>query len=152
MQVFIMRHGEAAAGATSDAARQLTEEGREDVVTIVTRYQDELKLADEVWCSRYTRAQQTAELVADIIDKPVVIQDWLTPTDNIDRVLNELREADQKTIFIVSHQPLVGILVDSIANLEPGRYRMGTAAIACIETDVMAHGCGDLRWLHQPQG
>ncbi|MGH1487626.1 MAG: phosphohistidine phosphatase SixA [Cellvibrionaceae bacterium] len=150
MFVFIMRHGEAAAGADSDAARELTDSGRQDVMDMIERCQAELANIDEIWASPYVRAQQTAMIAADKLGKSLVTQNWLTPTDNTDNVLTSLREAE-KTILLVSHQPLVGTLVDRFADLEPGRYRMGTSAIACVETEFLVYGCGELRWLHQPQ-
>jgi phosphohistidine phosphatase SixA len=150
MLVFIMRHGEAAAGADSDSARELTDQGSKDVGDMITQYQSELDAVDEIWASPYIRAQQTANIAKDILGKPLQTQAWLTPTDSIDNVLGALRKAE-KTILLVSHQPLVGTLVDRFADLEPGRYRMGTSAIACIETEFIAYGCGELRWLHQPQ-
>ncbi len=150
MHAFFMRHGEATTQAESDMARQLTLDGREDVVETIARCQQELTIVDDIWASPYVRAQQTAQLVSERIHKPVITQDFLTPTDNPDKILAALRNAE-KTILIVSHQPLLGTLVDRLAGLETGRHRMGTSAIACIETDAMMYGCGDLLWLHQPE-
>jgi phosphohistidine phosphatase len=152
MYVFFMRHGEAVTQAESDAARNLTETGRSDIGATIKRSLQEPIFADaidEIWCSHYVRAQQTAELVASLIDKPVIVKDGLSPTDNPDNLLQELKEAD-KTIVVVSHQPLLGTLVDRLAGLETGRYRMGTSALAALETDLMAYGCCELKWLHQP--
>lgn len=150
MLIFIMRHGEAMAGAVTDADRELTHIGREDVSNMINKYKDELRGIDEVWTSPYTRAQQTADIVRGILHKPIVTQDWLVPTNNPDKTMDVLREK-KKTILLVSHQPLVGTLVDRIVGLEPGRYRMGTASIACVEAELMTYGCGELLWLHQPQ-
>lgn len=152
MHVFFMRHGEAVTQAESDAARNLTDAGRSDVRATVNRSLEEPMFGDvidEIWCSHYVRAQQTAELVASIIGKPVTVKDGLSPTDNPDNLLHELRESE-KTILVVSHQPLLGTIVDRLAGLETGRYRMGTSALAAIETELMAYGCGELKWLHQP--
>jgi phosphohistidine phosphatase SixA len=150
MLVFIMRHGEAATQAATDAERQLTEKGSWDIKDMVERCKDDLITVDEIWSSQYVRAQQTANILSGILNKPVQTQPWLAPTENPDKLVNALREVEQ-TVLIVSHQPLVGTFVDKLAGLENGRYRMGTAAIACIETDVFAYGCGELRWLHQPE-
>lgn len=152
MHVFFMRHGEAATQAESDAVRNLTDTGRNDVEATIKRSLDEPDFADsidEIWCSSYVRARQTAEIVAALLAKPVLVKEGLTPTDNPDNLLHELRECD-KTILVVSHQPLLGTLVDRLAGLETGRYRMGTSALAAIETELMAYGCGELKWLHQP--
>ena len=72
MRLFIMRHGEAVGRAETDAARALTEKGREDVITMVQRHSDDLAVIDEIWASPYTRAQQTADLVAQCLCKNTV--------------------------------------------------------------------------------
>jgi phosphohistidine phosphatase len=154
MYVFFMRHGEAVTQAESDAARSLTHLGREDVEAITKRCLQEpvfAQIIDEIWCSAYVRARQTAEIVSGLLNnRPISIRDSLSPTDNPDLVLRDLKEAG-KTVLIVTHQPLLGTLVDRLAGLEVGRYRMRTSAIAAIESDVLAYGCGELKWLHQPQ-
>jgi phosphohistidine phosphatase SixA len=150
MRIFFMRHGEAAPQAETDSVRKLTEQGRQDVKGIISRCFDDLVHVDEIWASHYVRAQQTAQLLVDAINKPLVTHKGLIPSGNPDQLLQLLNDAN-KTVVIISHQPLIGTLVDRLAGLETGRYRMGTAAIACIETDVFAYGCGELRWLHQPQ-
>ncbi|MEO0444079.1 MAG: phosphohistidine phosphatase SixA [Pseudomonadota bacterium] len=150
MQLFVMRHGEAAAGADADANRELTPQGQADVQAMATQYQHKLAPIDEIWSSPYVRAQQTAVILSDVINKPVIQQDWLTPTDNSDHLMNTLKECN-KTILVVGHQPYVGTLVDRLADLEPGRYRMGTGSLACIELELLAYRCGELKWLHHPE-
>ena len=147
-----MRHGEAVTQAESDMARVLTETGRQDIDQTIRRCMEEPVFSDaidEIWCSHYIRAQQTAEQVAAIINKPVTVKEGLAPTDNPDNLLHDLRETEN-TILVVCHEPLIGTLVDRLAGLETGRYRMGTSALAAIETELMAYSCGELRWLHQP--
>ena len=153
MYVFFMRHGEAVAQAESDAMRSLTPTGREDIHASIQRCCEEplfAEIIDEIWCSTYVRARQTAELVSSLLgNKPVVVRQDISPTDNPDVLLQALA-ANSKTILVVTHQPLVGTIVDRLAGLETGRYRMGTSALAAIQTDVFADGCGELCWLHQP--
>lgn len=152
MYVFFMRHGEAFPQAQSDIDRELQDSGRNDITAIIERCQQEPNFTDqidEIWCSFYIRAQQTANIVGNMINKPVHVQTGLAPTDNPDLLLEQIRNAD-KTVLVVTHQPLIGTIVDRLAGLETGRYRMGTSALAAVQTDVMAYGCGELLWLHQP--
>lgn len=148
MQVFIMRHGEAEPGGDSDAGRALTPQGQQEALSVLKGSHEALTAVDVIWASPYTRAQQTALIVSELLAKPVTTQTWLTPTGDPVRVMDELGQV-QNTVLLVSHQPLVGVLVDSLAGLEPGCYRMGTSALASIETDVFAANCGQLKWLHQ---
>lgn len=148
MLVFIMRHGEATTLSDNDFDRELTDYGREEVSSIIERSIDKLQVIDEIWASPYVRAQQTATLVGDTLNKEIMTYDFLTPTDNPEKIVDALTETD-KTVLLVSHQPLVGTLVDKLAGLEPGRHRMSTAAVACVETELFAGECGALLWLHQ---
>ncbi len=149
MNVFIMRHGEATTFANNDRERELTEHGQDEVIGMTKRCAKDFAAVDEIWASPYIRTQQTASVVSTIIDKKIVTHGFLTPTNNPDSVLKVLA-AEDKTILIVSHQPLVGTLVDKLADLETGRYRMGTAAVANINLPFWAMGCGELSWLYQP--
>lgn len=145
-----MRHGEAESAAESDAQRQLTPSGREDIAQMAESYKAELSQVDVIWASPYIRAQQTAQLMSDYLSVPVITQPFLPPNGNPIDVLDALEAHRQQTVLMVSHQPLVGILVDGLAALEPGRYRMGTGSLAYISTDIYANGCCELQWLHQP--
>lgn len=109
---------------------------------------DKLVAIDDIWASPYLRAQQTAVLMARHLGKPVTTQPWLRPAEDYQRVLAALGKAEG-TVLLVSHQPLVGTLVDKLAGLEAERCFMGTGDIACLETDVLAIGCAELCWLHQ---
>jgi len=151
MQVFVMRHGEAEPKAKTDASRRLTPQGMQDVQQMIHQCHDELACVDQIWASPFIRAQQTAELVSTLLDTTVLTRPWLTPEGNPTRVMDELQAVSHDTILLVSHQPLVGTFIDSLAGLEIGRYRMGTSALACIDVSVYARACGELRWLHQAQ-
>jgi phosphohistidine phosphatase len=158
VNVFIMRHGEAEAGADSDAKRELTQQGRDDITQMAMAYEAALSQVDTIWASPYIRAQQTAQLLSQHLSTsssaqlptPIITQPFLPPSGNPSDTLAALDIHRNETILIVSHQPLIGILVDGLAGLEPGRYRMSTGALACVTTEVYAKGCGHLEWLHQP--
>jgi len=145
-----MRHGEAQTSADTDAQRELTAQGIEDIEQMAADYASELQAVDVIWASPYVRTQQTAKIVANRLSKPVVTQSFLPPSGNPIDTLAALETHRNRTVLIVSHQPLVGILVDGLAGLEPGRYRMGTGALAHLTTQVYANGCCELKWLHQP--
>jgi phosphohistidine phosphatase SixA len=150
VNVFIMRHGEAEASADSDVKRELTPQGREDIAQMATDYESALSRVDAIWASPYIRTQQTAQLLSQHLSKPIITQPFLPPNGNPIDTLAALENHRNETVLIVSHQPLIGILVDGLAGLEPGRYRMGTGALACLATKVYANGGCNLEWLHQP--
>jgi len=145
-----MRHGESECQADHDSLRELTPEGRMDIAQMATDYHEALQQVDVIWASPYVRAQQTAEIMSEHLSVPVITHNFLPPHGNPNDIVDALESQRQQTVLIVSHQPLIGILVDNLAGLEPGRYRMGTGALAYLSTDIFANGCCELEWLHQP--
>ncbi|MFT6791908.1 MAG: phosphohistidine phosphatase [Cellvibrionaceae bacterium] len=144
-----MRHGKALSHAKSDSLRALSDAGRKQIQLMLEYYGDKLGSVDAIWSSHYLRARQTAEIMADHCRCPHLIQPWLTPLDRPDQVLASLEKTDN-TVLIVSHQPLVGDLLDHLGGFESGRYYLGTAAIACLQFEWAVRGCAELLWLHQP--
>jgi len=144
-----MRHGKAVGQAQVDSSRELSVYGRRQVQAMIQCYGSELAAVDMVWSSDYTRAYQTAKMVANYRQCPHHIKPWLRPVDSLGPVLSALSDTDQ-TLLIVSHQPLVGTLLDSLAGLESGRYYMETAAIACLQYELPVSGSAEILWLHQP--
>ncbi len=150
MQIFLMRHGDAEARAASDELRPLTPRGERDVSAMVDRCRRQLAAVDCIWTSPYLRAKQTARQVADTLRKPVEDRSDLVPAANPDQLLSQLNRVTA-TLLLVSHQPLIGTLLERLVYLAPGRYPMGTASLACIEGEILAPACGELRWLRQPE-
>ena len=151
MKLFLMRHGDAEFNTTNDSKRQLTDVGRANVREIVLRDKAELASIDTIWVSPYVRAQQTAQIVTELLDQKIncITHSFLKPSGDPHVVFNELQDKDL-SLLLVTHQPLIGTMVNLLAGLEPGRHRLGTAALACMELEVVAPSCGELNWLHQP--
>lgn len=142
MKLWILRHGEARPQTSSDAARELTAHGGEQVRGSAVHLQG-LPL-QKIIASPYERARQTAELVRQVLDfqQQVSIAPWLTPDSNPRQVLAELDEQDAEHVLLVSHQPLVGALTGLLVH---GSYQhaqpMGTATLVELEgDDILAGG------------
>ncbi len=156
MQLFVLRHGEAESHASSDSARRLTDTGRKDVAEVVTRNLAQLRNIEHIFVSPYIRAQETSLIVREILQREqgsaveTETSSLLTPDSDHRQVLTLLEPYSSANILIISHQPLVGTLVDWLGDLEPGRYRMGTSGLASISLEILAKGCGQLNWLHHP--
>lgn len=153
MKIFVLRHGHAEPEAPADHLRALSSRGREQVAQVSRENIDSLSSVDLVMVSPYLRAQQTAEVALGILPKAVkkVDSDLLVPGANPNNIVNALydlhADSDIETVLLVSHQPFVGTLIDMLCDLEPGRYRMGTASLAAIETDLVAAKLCKLTWL-----
>ena len=88
MRLYIVRHGEAQPRAATDAARPLTERGRQSVSTLWQALSSEGLTPVMLAVSPYVRAQQTADIIAGYypgIGRQTC--DCITPDDDPARVL-----------------------------------------------------------------
>lgn len=155
MELFLLRHGRAHTEAVKDSDRALDAKGREEVAQIMAANQAQLQSIEDVLVSPYLRAQQTCDIAFGYLPEAAKARcqtvDFLTPCSNPQLVLDYLFAQNYTSVICVSHQPLLGTLLDEICGFEPGQYRLGTSALACIHfPDVVARGLGELKWLKQP--
>ena len=149
MKVWILRHGEAEGHAPTDAERNLTEHGRAEVSRSAAHLIGQPLGA--IIASPYVRAQQTAQLVRDVLgfQADIVTVSWLTPDGDVRQVLEKLDTDDD--VLLVSHQPLVGSL---ISFLQHGHQRqpqpMYTASLAQLEGDFPLAGLMSLVGVKNP--
>lgn len=151
LNLFVLRHGEASYAAPSDDERELTRAGISQTGDIIVQQKDCIPDDVVVFSSPLIRARQTADIVCKLCSlKAPTIWDDLRPEGNPERLYSKLQQLDANNILLVSHQPLVGSLINNLAALAPGQYRMGTSALACLSGDDILPACLDLQWLRQP--
>lgn len=151
MKIYILRHGDASYQAPSDAERALTDRGKSETHTLLSQQLSNIERPCRVISSPYRRAQETAAIAAEHLSVGSVdTWDCLQPSGHIQHVLNGLEAIASSNVMLVSHQPLVGQLINQFAALEPGRYSMGTSALAALSVEELLPGCMDLLWLRQP--
>jgi phosphohistidine phosphatase len=154
MNLFILRHGNAESAAPRDSERPLSIAGRAEVHSIISRYSDDLAEVDCVLVSPFLRAQQTCAIARQYLPQISDLQqhtvDFLTPSAAPQAVIDWVFATQYKSVLMVSHQPLLGTVLDQLCNFEPGRYRMGTAALAKICVAEPVRGLAELVWLQQP--
>lgn len=149
MKLWVLRHGEAEGHARTDAERNLTEQGRGEVLSSAAHLIGQPISA--IFASPYVRAQQTAQLVRDALgfEPEIRTVPWLTPDGNPLQVLQKLDTDDN--VLLVSHQPLVGSL---ISFLQHGHQRqpqpMSTASLAELEGDFPLAGLMSLVSVKNP--
>ena len=152
MQIFILRHGEAQARAARDELRALTDKGRAEVRKVVTARRDELEAVDTVWVSPLVRAQQTANLALEVLGRSCLPQvtECLAPDADPKRLYTQLQACSVQSLLLVSHQPLVGTMVNQLCGLEPGHCKLSTGSLVLLETDIVAAGMAELLWACHP--
>ena len=156
MYVTIWRHGEAGTAA-SDRLRQLTPIGRDDVGFGCHQFHNHCESRGIphphiIWYSRWLRTTQTAEILASAFNHAQLqTHDALIPGSVPGRVDAALQALDTEThVLLVSHQPLVSLLVDHYIG-EHGRVPpLAPGGQATIEMAVAAAGCGTLCFSTQP--
>ena len=150
---YIVRHGQAVVYAAEDSARALSPFGEVQARTAAKILEG--IAPDEIIASPYLRAQQTAQIIRESagFSTSIKTEPGITPDDDPKRVASKLEGYSGKTLLMVSHNPLVSMLVSWLVDGQiHGSYAMGTASIACIEFDEVGVGLGDLRWLKHVDG
>jgi len=114
MRLYLVQHAKAASKET-DPQRPLTEEGRRDIqkVAAFIKYLD--LSVDYLWHSGKTRAQQTAEILADVVEvrKEMAAHEGLAPNDDVSTLRDEII-SDRLDIMIVGHLPFLSKLTSLI--------------------------------------
>ncbi|WP_217473794.1 phosphohistidine phosphatase SixA [Stutzerimonas stutzeri] len=151
MKLWLLRHGQAEPKARTDAQRNLTEAGRQEVEDAAALLQGQS--LQVILVSPYQRAQQTAEIVRQALGftGPVETVPWLTPdSDPADAMLYLDRRTEQR-LLLVTHQPLVGALGGwLVSGHREAPLPMATASLAELEGEHLAAGLMHLVGLRHP--
>ncbi len=153
MQVFIMRHGDAALDAASDSVRPLTHCGCDESRQMANWLSGQAVDIERVLVSPYLRARETLATVREALPLPETedLLPELTPGGDAGLVvcyLQTLANEGVKSVLVISHLPLVGYLVAALCPSEaPPMF--ATSAIACIDFDA-EKGVGKLEWQVSP--
>lgn len=150
MNIFILRHGEAELRKTTDEVRELTNKGRKETEAVVSRRAASLQTVTQLWASPLVRAQQTAQIALNYFPElSIQTSELLVPDADPDLLFNWLQMFDhqEQSILLVSHQPLVGEVINKLCGKPAGFYPMGTSSLAAIHTPVAAMNMGELMWL-----
>ncbi|WP_413662951.1 phosphohistidine phosphatase SixA [Microbulbifer sp. EKSA008] len=150
MQLFILRHGKAEPMLANDAERALTERGRRQVAQVCKKRAEELAAVKAIWASPFVRTQETAEIAAAQLGLPVITEPLLIGNTHPQQLLDHLQTQDTFPLLLVSHQPLVGSLLNGLCG-SVNEHPMGTSSLACVSADVWANGCADLEWLQHAE-
>lgn len=149
MRIYILRHGHAEPQVSTDEARQLTDKGKAETRQVLSSCQQQIKNLEAIYASPLVRAQQTAGIAATFFPglhvhtAPVLVPEALPI-----KVYEWLSSLEQTSVLLVSHQPLVGILVNQLCGVANGFYSMGTSSLAIIDVDVPAPAMGKMLALH----
>ncbi|MGK9064001.1 phosphohistidine phosphatase SixA [Stutzerimonas chloritidismutans] len=152
MKLWLLRHGEAEPRARTDAERNLTETGRAEVRSSAEALREAPLHA--ILASPYARAQQTAEIVRQVIGFEGAIETvpWATPDSDIGEAMLYLDRRSERTLLLVTHQPFVGALGGWLVNgHRETPLPMATASLAELDGEEIAAGLMHLKDLKHPR-
>lgn len=175
MLVYLMRHGEAEPRAAEDSLRCLTQRGSTDNLAMAGKLRDRLAAqfvpenhngdsgadnntgpnagsgpVQKALVSPYVRARQTAAQLAGVFPGLAFEESpLLLPDNRPEQVLEALQGLDVDSLMLVGHNPLLsrlaGLLIDGDAGIG-----LGTSELICLQTEVLAPACGELRFYLTP--
>ena len=118
IDVVFMRHGEAQALSYQDAARPLTQWGREAVRAVALELAKKAPSAQGVRSSPYLRARQTAKIVSEVLNLPILPESVeMVPYGDSDHLASWLLAEGQPVIWVF-HMPLIGHLIRNLTGHE----------------------------------
>ena len=146
MELLVLRHGEAEPYRADDFTRELVAAGRAEVRAQLERQKARVG-QPKVLVSPYIRARQTAAIAVEVLGlgEPEICE-YLTPESDPRALVDYLYAREDKSLMLVSHQPLVSHLLDVLCG-PADAHGMDTASLACVDCPVMAADMGQLRWL-----
>lgn len=139
MKIFVMRHGEAAMealGSSRDDLRPLTSHGIHQSEQMGAWVAPQISQLNRVLVSPFLRAQQTWQSIRPFLPQPQVIEtvDDLVPYGQAEQVTDYLRTLGDQTVFIISHLPLVGYIVNDLCQGSSAPMFV-TSGLACVEVN-----------------
>ena len=144
MELLVMRHG-IAEDAKDDFHRRLTSHGRLQANEAAIAIAGRGFMPETIYASPLTRAQETADIVAEHLHADVVECDSIIPSGNRQRACESLGQLNIERLLIVSHQPFVSLLIHFLTGRQ---IFMNTAQLCMVRLDYVGQDCGELIWTH----
>lgn len=145
MNLYLLRHGEAARHAPTDSARPLTAHGSRDVEAMGLTFSRRNLPVDCCFASPYLRAQQSAQLFLAGLKQqlPIRTETGLTPECPALQVIAFLERQQQENILLVSHNPLLSELRALLLNGHTQAVPViGTGEMVAISLEIVGIGMG----------
>lgn len=150
MKMYLMQHGEAMS-KEQHPDRPLSEQGRtyvERVARMLAGVDIELT---EIWHSGKTRAEQTANIVAEhlhVQEKHISTRDDISPNDPVEPILETVQEGNN-SILIAGHLPFVSRLASYalVGDPEAAIVHFENSGVVCLGYE---EGAWKIEWMLIP--
>jgi len=158
MDLFILRHGKAAesSGGTDDAARALTEDGKDGIQKVARWMKSKKYRFDVIATSPLKRAYETAEIIAKSLGQKDRLTTWdeLAPGGDPETVCYHASQYGKEAmVLIIGHEPALSLLITNIIGGEGnGSLILAKAGLAKIRNySFTKRPSGQLVWLLTPE-
>ncbi len=137
MRLFIVRHGKAEAEAPTglDRDRQLKPKGQRQAQFLGARVAEMERPPQRILASGWDRAQQTATIIAETLQRPLRHEEILEPGNPASSIVSMLQaNAGVGSLMLVGHNPqCVDVLAVLTRALCPGDAIMRTGEAAVLD-------------------
>ncbi len=151
MILYFLRHGDAVRGTTGhDSERPLSDLGLKQAAGVGRFLNDSNAGIQQILCSPFLRARQTAESIQQEIGSvPVSPTDDLVPSGSPRHILRELKKLNAPAVLLVGHEPHLSETISVLLSKEgKSRVEMKPCSLACLTTeDPVKGGQAILHWL-----
>ena len=151
MKLYLVQHAKAASKDV-DPERPLTDEGRRDIQKIAAFIETLHLEVDLLWHSGKTRAAQTAEVLAEVVNigTQMTAHDGLSPNDNV-TVLKDKLISSRQDVMIVGHLPFLSKLASLFltGNEDAGTVAFQQGGIVAFEQP--AENRWQINWMVIPE-
>ncbi len=157
MNLYLIRHAiaEEESPSVEDRQRALTEKGAKKMRNIAKGLKTLGIEFDYIISSPYVRAQQTAEILGDVLKlrKKIVISESISPMGDPNQLLAEINENyTVNSLAIVGHEPYLSNLISLLtAGGAPIEMTFKKGGVCYLTTDDFHHTRkATLQWLLTP--
>lgn len=157
MEIYILRHGIAAEKGTpgykKDSDRPLTKDGEEKMHQIAQAMLGMGLKFDLILSSPYTRAGQTAQIVAEILGGEVTFTEALVPDANPLDLIHEINDEKPHTVLLVGHEPDLSRLISVlISGTSDAAIELKKGGLCKVTSEKLTFGqSAVLNWLLTPK-
>ncbi len=151
MVIYLLRHGDAPFDS-SCGERSLSAQGKTDTRHVVQQYLHELSQLQLILCSPTLRARQTLKILTETLNYQgeLLFEDALRSEGQLSAVEHCVDALDTNQILLLSHQPLIGQILEYLTDKPGIGWSMDTSSLVCLDAIAFSRGCADMKWLTHP--
>jgi phosphohistidine phosphatase len=151
MKLYLVRHAKAAS-IDIDQARPLTDEGRRDMQKVAVFLKPLEINVNYLWHSGKKRAEQTAEILADVVNvkNQMTTHEGLAPNDDVTIIKDEVITV-QSDIMIVAHLPFVSRLASLLLTGDKSKYIVTFRPGGVISLESIYQNHWQINWMITPE-